>query len=60
MFEKLRNAFSSAAKSFGQKELKEKDINDMVLAGKNVLDIIQKNCYNGLTSRLKFNEWKRI
>ena len=30
MFEKLRNAFSSAAKSFGQKELKEKDI-DQVL-----------------------------
>ncbi|TSA17607.1 MAG: signal recognition particle-docking protein FtsY [Nitrosopumilales archaeon] len=30
MFEKLRNAFSSAAKSFGQKELKEKDI-DAVL-----------------------------
>ncbi|HET6457740.1 MAG TPA: signal recognition particle-docking protein FtsY [Nitrosopumilaceae archaeon] len=30
MFEKLRNAFSSAAKSFGQKELNEKDI-DKVL-----------------------------
>ncbi|MBI3641918.1 MAG: signal recognition particle-docking protein FtsY [Thaumarchaeota archaeon] len=30
MFEKLRSAFSSAAKSFGQKELKEKDI-DAVL-----------------------------
>ena len=42
------------------KTVKQKDINDMVLAGKNVLDIVQKNCYNGLTSRLKFNEWKRI
>lgn len=30
MFDKLRNAFSSATKSFGQKELKEKDI-DQVL-----------------------------
>src|SRR5689334_19594967 len=30
MFEKLRNAFSSAAKSFGQKELKEKDINEVL------------------------------
>ena len=30
MFEKLRNAFSSAAKSFGQKELKEKDINKVL------------------------------
>ncbi len=31
MFDKLRNAFSSAAKSFSQKELKEKDI-DAVLS----------------------------
>ena len=30
MFEKLRNAFSSAAKSFGQKELKEKDIDGVL------------------------------
>ena len=30
MFEKLRNAFSSAAKSFGQKELKEKDIDEFL------------------------------
>ena len=40
--------------------VKEKDINDMVLAEKNVLDIIQKNCYNGLVARMKFNEWKKI
>ena len=30
MFENLRNAFSSAAKSFGEKELKEKDIEDIL------------------------------
>jgi len=30
MFDKLRNAFSSAAKSFGQKELKEKDIEEVL------------------------------
>src|SRR5438309_489086 len=30
MFEKLRNAFSSAVKSFGQKELKEKDIDEVL------------------------------
>ena len=30
MFDKLRNAFSSAAKSFGQKELKEKDIDGVL------------------------------
>jgi len=30
MFEKLGNAFSKAAKSFSEKELKEKDIDDML------------------------------
>jgi len=30
MFDKLRNACSSAAKSFGQKELKEKDIDEVL------------------------------
>lgn len=30
MFEKLRNAFSSAVKSFGEKELKEKDIDEVL------------------------------
>src|SRR3989337_2659464 len=30
MFENLRDAFSSAAKSLGEKELKEKDIEDVL------------------------------
>ena len=30
MFENLRNAFSSAAKSLGEKELKEKDIDEVL------------------------------
>jgi fused signal recognition particle receptor len=30
MFDKLRNAFSSAVKSFGEKELKEKDIDEVL------------------------------
>ncbi|KER05832.1 signal recognition particle-docking protein FtsY, partial [Marine Group I thaumarchaeote SCGC AAA799-E16] len=30
MFDKLRSAFSNAAKSFGEKELNEKDIEDIL------------------------------
>ena len=30
MFDNLRNAFSSAAKSFSEKELKDKDIEDVI------------------------------
>ena len=30
MFDKLRNAFASVTKSFGEKELKESDIDDVL------------------------------
>jgi len=39
--------------------LQEKDINDIVLAGKVPLNIIKKNTYQGLEARIKFTEWKR-
>ena len=40
--------------------LKEKDINDMVLAGHDVQSIVESNVYNGLKAKLQFNTWKRI
>jgi len=39
--------------------LMAKDINDIVLEGKNPMDIIKKNIYSGLNARVKFTEWKR-
>jgi len=38
----------------------EKDINDMVLAGHNVQDLVELNTYSGLEAKLKFNTWKKI
>ena len=38
----------------------EKDINDMVLAGHNVQNIVELNTYSGLEAKLKFNTWKKI
>ena len=38
----------------------EKDINDMVLSGHNVLDMIKYNTYSGLQAKIKFNNWKKI
>lgn len=38
----------------------EKDINDMVNAGKNVKKIVQENIYSGLTAKAKFYSWKRV
>ena len=38
----------------------EKDINDMVLAGHNITDVLKLNTYSGLQAKVKFNNWKRI
>lgn len=39
--------------------MQEKDINDIVLAGKDPVKIIKKNVYNGLEAKVKFVAWKR-
>ena len=39
--------------------IKEKDINDMFLAGHPVQNLVESNVYSGLTAKLKFNEWKK-
>ena len=38
----------------------KEDINEMVLAGEDVLELITKNTYRGLEAKLRFNKWKRI
>ena len=38
----------------------QKDINDMVLAGLNVMDVIKLNTHSGLEAKIKFNNWKKI
>ena len=40
--------------------IKEKDINDMVLAGHDVQSMVESNVYSGLKATLQFNTWKRI
>ena len=40
-------------------DISQKDINDMVLAGIPVNDVIKLNTYSGLTAKLKFNEWRK-
>ena len=41
------------------KGVKQKDINDMILAGLNVKDVIKSNTYQGLEAKLKFTTWKK-
>ncbi len=40
--------------------IEHKDINDMVLAGLNVMDVLKSSTYTGLEAKIKFNNWKKI
>jgi len=40
--------------------IREKDINDMVLSGHNAQSLVELNTYSGLEAKLKFTTWKRI
>ena len=42
------------------KQIVEKDINDMALAGHDIMSIIQSNTYSGLKAKVKFNTWKKV
>jgi len=38
----------------------EKDINDMVMAGHDVQNVVELNTYQGLEAKLKLTEWKKV
>ena len=40
--------------------IEQKDINDMVLGGQNIMNVLESNTYSGLKAKIKFNNWKRI
>jgi predicted RNA-binding Zn-ribbon protein involved in translation (DUF1610 family) len=40
--------------------IEEKDINDMVLAGHDVMSMLKSNTHSGLEAKIKFNNWKRV
>ena len=42
------------------KSIKEKDLNDMALAGHDVQSLVESNTYSGLQAKLKLNEWKKV
>jgi len=40
--------------------IQQKDINDMVIAGLNVMDVLKLNTHSGLEAKIKFNNWKKV
>ena len=42
------------------KQIVEKDINDMALAGHDIMSILESNTYSGLKAKIKFNNWRKV
>ena len=40
------------------KNIRNKDLNDMVVSGVNVKSVIQSNVYQGLKAKLQLSNWK--
>ena len=40
--------------------IREKDINDMVLSGHNIKNLLESNTYSGLEAKLKLQTWKKV
>jgi len=61
----ITNRISSTIDSGGSvviwpNDMWEKDINDMVLNGHMIMDLLESNTYSGLEAKVKFNSWKKI
>ncbi|AGN12387.1 DNA primase subunit [Prochlorococcus phage P-SSM5] len=39
--------------------IEEKDVNDMILGGHDVMGVLKSNTYSGLKAKIKFNNWKK-
>ena len=40
--------------------IEEKDVNDMILSGHDVMGMLKSNTYSGSKAKIKFNNWKKI
>ena len=40
--------------------IEQKDVNDMILRGHNVMNVLESSTYSGLKAKIKFNYWKKI
>lgn len=59
--ERIRKAIDSGnSVVIWPKSVLQKDINDMILAGHDVQNVVESNIYQGLEATLKLNEWKRV
>ena len=41
-------------------QIDDKDINDMVLSGHDIMSVLKSNTYSGLEAQVQFNNWKKV
>ena len=41
-------------------QIVEKDINDMILSGHDIMSVLESNIYSNLEAKIKFNNWKKV
>ena len=41
-------------------KVEQKDINDMVLSGHDIMSVLESNIYSNLEAKIKFNNWKKV
>lgn len=42
------------------KSIHQKDINDMVISGQDIMNVLRSNIFKGLEAKVKFTEWKKV
>ena len=42
------------------RHIEQKDINDMVLSGYDIMSVLKSNIYSNLEAKIKFNNWKKV
>ena len=56
----IMNAMTNHKMVIWPKNIEEKDINDMILAGREVSEIIHMNTFSGLSLKLAISQWSKI
>tara|TARA_Y200000002_G_scaffold247426_1_gene204791 strand:+ start:286 stop:1257 length:972 start_codon:yes stop_codon:yes gene_type:complete len=41
-------------------KIEDKDVNDMILSGHDIMSILKSNIYSNLEAKIKFNNWKKV
>ena len=56
----LKNINKGESVIIWPRHIEQKDINDMVLSGYDIMSVLKSNIYSNLEAKIKFNNWKKV